>query len=149
MIKVNCSNCGNQKEIYPSQTKRDKIFFCNRSCHCSYRNRIDNPSKHRDLSGENNPMWGVHKVSWNKDKKGEMAHNWKGGVHKRKDGYVRVSINGKRYLQHRLVVKDRITDRYQVVHHIDGNRSNNSPSNLMVVKNQAEHARLHKTHATN
>ena len=31
----------------------------------------------------------------------------------------------------------------EVVHHIDGNHRNNSPENLMVLKNQKEHAELH------
>lgn len=32
----------------------------------------------------------------------------------------------------------------EVVHHIDKNRSNNSPSNLMVFKTKADHNRFHK-----
>ena len=31
----------------------------------------------------------------------------------------------------------------EVVHHIDGNKRNNEPSNLKVFENQAEHARFH------
>jgi hypothetical protein len=31
----------------------------------------------------------------------------------------------------------------EVVHHIDGNKSNNDPSNLKIFSSQAEHARLH------
>jgi hypothetical protein len=34
----------------------------------------------------------------------------------------------------------------EVVHHVDGNRRNNSPENLMVFSSQAEHARWHNVH---
>lgn len=34
----------------------------------------------------------------------------------------------------------------EVVHHIDRNKQNNSPSNLMIFESQAEHAKWHKEH---
>lgn len=34
----------------------------------------------------------------------------------------------------------------EVVHHIDGNRRNNNPENLMIFSSQAEHARWHAQH---
>lgn len=33
----------------------------------------------------------------------------------------------------------------EVVHHIDGNKRNNTPENLMVFQSQAEHATWHKS----
>ena len=33
----------------------------------------------------------------------------------------------------------------EVVHHIDGNRSNNLPENLIVFKSKADHSRYHRT----
>ena len=34
----------------------------------------------------------------------------------------------------------------EVVHHIDGNKRNNHPDNLMIFESQAEHARWHGEH---
>lgn len=87
-------------------------------------------------------MYGKHPVAWNKGMKGEMAHNWKGGTHTRKDGYVRINIEGKRHLLHRYIMGKIVPDG-SVVHHLDGNPSNNSPDNLVLLSSQSEHASLH------
>lgn len=50
---------------------------------------------------------------------------------------------------HRIVAEQilgRPLMKGEVVHHIDGNKRNNDPSNIMVFKNQAEHAKYHKEH---
>ena len=73
---------------------------------------------------------------------GKKSLSWKGGIHKRKDGYVRITVEGKRFLHHRHLLKGKITDG-QVVHHIDRNPSNNSLDNLVVFPNNAEHMRHH------
>ena len=133
-------------EIYPSRLSRDGILkkiFCSKSCHRSYKNKIDNPSKHRDLSGEHNPMWGKHPEAWNKGMYGEDSPNWKGGIQVRKDGYVRIAVRGERHLLHRFLLKEKIKST-DVIHHIDHNPSNNSIDNLMVFPNQSEHVKYER-----
>lgn len=105
---------------------------------------LDNPVG--DMSGEKNPMFGRHLKAWNKDIKGEESHNWKGGIHKRIDGYVRVNIKGKRFLYHRVLTNAKDG---QVVHHIDHNPSNNSIENLKVFNSQSEHVVYEKTVSVN
>lgn len=75
---------------------------------------------------------------------GEDHPNWKGG-HIARSGYKIVSKRGKHNLyEHRVVAEQMIgrpLEPNEVVHHIDGNRSNNDPSNLMVMERR-EHDRL-------
>ena len=48
---------------------------------------------------------------------------------------------------HRVVMEQMIgrpLKKGEIVHHIDGNKRNNDPSNLMLFKNQSEHCKYHK-----
>jgi hypothetical protein len=105
-----------------------------------YRNKTNNPSWYRDVSGKKNPMWGTHPRVWNKGLKGTLACTWKGGLHRRKDGYFRINIDGKRILFHRYVLGNKLK-KGEVVHHVDGNPSNNDLSNLMIFKSQSDHVK--------
>lgn len=75
---------------------------------------------------------------------GDEHPNWKGG-HVARSGYKIVSKRGKTNLyEHRLVAEQMVgrpLERDEVVHHVDGNRANNSPSNLVVMKRK-EHDQL-------
>lgn len=118
-----------------------------------YRNAIDNPSWHRDVSGDKNPMFGKPNPilkKWNDAHKGENSPNWTGGLHKRKDGYYRINVNGERVLYHRHLLKNKL-DEKSIVHHKDENPSNNDLNNLIIIESQSKHATLHnlKRHAAN
>lgn len=68
-------------------------------------------------------------------KYGKDHPNYKGGS-VTVNGYKEVMIKGKRYLEHRLVMEavlGRKLLKNEEVHHIDGNKLNNDPSNLMVL----------------
>ncbi len=87
---------------------------------------------------------------WNKGIKtpqlwGEKHGRWKGGKVLRKDGYILVEENGERQLEHRKVMEIELRRRLRSdehVHHLDGNKSNNSINNLIVLSRQ-DHASLH------
>lgn len=83
--------------------------------------------------------------------KGKDNPHWKGGIHYRKDGYILVrkgifkkTDTGTKYiLQHRLVVEKFMGKkllRNQIVHHINGIKSDNRIENLKVMT-QSEHAK--------
>lgn len=131
-----CDFYKRKKESNPRFLKRR---FCSVGCRLEWQRdwyTNDNPIKYVDNSGENNPMYGV---------RGNKSHNWNGGVHKRKDGYVRRTINSKRILEHRYVMQKQIgrnLNDYEIVHHINGDNSDNRIENLQIMT-QSEHAKLH------
>ena len=60
--------------------------------------------------------------------------------------YTASKINGKRIDLHRLVMQKHLGRELtpvEVVHHLDGNKSNNNLSNLKLFANKAEHNRHH------
>ena len=62
-------------------------------------------------------------------------------------GYRRITVNGKRVLEHRYVMErhlGRKLKRKERIHHIDGDKLNNNISNLILCSSQAEH--IHKYH---
>ena len=119
-----CTRCG--KEIYrpPSHRERGRPF-CSRQCHM------------KTLNAELNP--------------GRMTPSTKAKLRKaRLDSGAGVSYEKfyGRHL-HRLVAESvigRPLTPGEVVHHIDGNKRNNNPEDLMVFASQAEHAAWHAAH---
>ena len=118
-----CDECGVEIKIPPSQFKRSKNHFCSRKCHMVFMNRELNPTRMTDEVREKirNARLGT-----GKSKSYEKTY----GKH-----------------THRIVAEQKIgrkLEKGEIVHHIDGNKRNNSPCNLMVMT-QSEHARLHFT----
>ena len=76
-------------------------------------------------------------------KSGTKNHGWKGGVHK-SNGYL-VRTKDKKKIHRSIVsrVIGRKLKRSEVVHHIDGDRSNNKNNNLLLCTN-SYHAFLHR-----
>lgn len=153
-----CAQCGQEVWSHPSHLRQ----YCSKSCAMTARNRTDaNPSLHRDISGDRNPMFGVKRSGADNPMYGRRkaaAPQWQGGRKVRKDGYTLVVApddhpfpadqhmpSGLKYiLEHRLIMEQHL-GRYlrpeEVVHHIDGNPRNNALSNLRLYATQAEHMR--------
>lgn len=84
--------------------------------------------------------------------KGEESPSWQGGRRVNHNGYIEIHMPGHHrargngyVFEHILVLEEKIGRKLandEVCHHADGNRSNNHPGNLFVVK-KSEHARLH------
>lgn len=61
-------------------------------------------------------------------------------------GYIYMKINGERVAQHRLVAEKALGKRLpkgSVVHHLNGNKADNRPCNLIVCPNEAYHNLIH------
>lgn len=73
---------------------------------------------------------------------------WKGGRCLDTSGYVLVSVgDGEQIREHILIAEKALGKPLPdgvVVHHHDGDRSNNDPSNLVICENNAYHMLLHK-----
>jgi hypothetical protein len=95
------------------------------------------------------PMWSFLKMGWEGEKEMKIT-----GRHKRKiDGYISVvchehprSNKKGRIFEHILVAEKKL-ERFllpkEVVHHINGIRSDNAPENIYVCSNDAEHKLIH------
>jgi hypothetical protein len=65
-------------------------------------------------------------------------------------GYLYMKRNGKKTPVHRYVMElwlGHTLTSNEVVHHVDGDPTNNDPNNLMILT-RSEHSRLHRTRST-
>ena len=96
--------------------------------------------------------YGIPKRTKSEQQSGEGAVNWKGGRNITKSGYVEIKVPGhpetskRGYVYEHRYIAEKLLGRplkeNEVVHHIDRNKANNSPENLLVLTKE-EHTRLH------
>lgn len=125
MIKTVCAGCGKEIWKYPSQLRRSKEHFCSRACHMAKMNAELNPYRMTD------------------DVRSALSLSKRGTGERR----TYEKTNGRHV--HRLVAEQILGRKLlpgEVVHHINSDKRDNRPENIMVFKNQAEHARWHKLH---
>lgn len=123
-IFVRCHTCGEPLSRPPCRAVNAR-HFCSRAC----------------------------QGKWRSQQTGERAAHWQGGEAIQRGGRMKIYLpdhpeaNARGYVWRARVVAEQTIGRplqpEEVVHHIDGDETNDAPENLMVFPNQAEHARHH------
>ena len=130
-IKAICEQCKTECFARKHRGKdTGKPTFCSRNCKMAWQVKWQNLSHLKQFEF----------------KKGQSAHNYKGRTRHTAGYNVFCEPSGKRQLEHRLVVEKflgRGLRRSEVVHHINGDKTDNRIENLQIM-NQSEHCLLHQ-----
>lgn len=119
-----CTRCGAEVYRPPSQRKRGRPF-CSRQCHMALLNEELNPTRMTP----------------------EVKAKLRGTKLGTGEGRTYPKFHGRN--EHRTVAEwilGRPLNTGEVVHHVDGDKRNNAPENLIVFPSQADHAAWHKKH---
>ena len=151
MPEIKCHDCGKifnrpRCHIERNVTKR---FFC--SHECSIRGRKPPPTICKNCGKSFISAYGRLKTQifccylcYNAYKFGPRVEGT-AASHLDRDGYRFIMVGGKNVREHRHVVEQHIGRKLadtETVHHLDGNRTNNRISNLVIMQ-RSEHSGLH------
>jgi len=162
---ISCKQCG--KTFYKSQCYLDKSKYCSRKC--MYRSFIKEKTKMMCMFCKKEYLIFPSSYKWRKIRKhkfnfcsskcrqsyfiGENSPKYKKNIRKIYEYYVLVRAPknypnkiGRIYeYEHRFVIEKhlgRYLQKKEVVHHINGNKTDNRLENLMIM-NVSEHAKMH------
>lgn len=119
-INASCEKCG--KPLCKPPSKATKRNFCSRKCHMETLNAELNPYR---MTSEVREKLRLSRLGSGKGEGYSKTY----GTH-----------------THRIVAEKKLGRKLlkgEVVHHIDKNKRNNKPENLMIFKSQKEHAAWH------
>jgi ribosomal protein L31 len=158
-LELTCNFCSKTFKVLPSKKYRK---FCSSSCFeesVKKRGYVAEWTESRKKAmsekykGEGNPMFGKKHPSKGKirvEMRGKNHPCWKGGKTINKEGYIIieniVETSGKKKREHRLILEEALGRELkptEIVHHLNGIKTDNSLGNLILV-DRAEHIKIHK-----
>lgn len=142
-----CAWCGKKFLRYSCYMKGKKFAFCCRQCLAAFSSKKQNPVRYaelKDYSGISANMRAIN-IKLNPDKMNILTRT------KLRNAHLNTG-EGKTYtkyysrLAHRVVAERKLGRRLkpeEVVHHMDFNKRNNDPENLMIFASSYDHMRYH------
>lgn len=153
--EMTCQQCGETFETYPGWVRSGRRRYCSASCR-------HGAQKARNLNrtGKRHTATSRAKMGTNPATR-ERSSQWKGGRYQNGDGYWFVMVDllppemqalarqmtkGPYIQEHRIVAAAAIgrpITKGEVVHHINGEKTDNRPENLIATK-RADHSQEHR-----
>lgn len=144
-LRIECDWCGTEFERWPSKIKRRN--FCSRQCLANYSSKEKNPEAYdslKDYSAMSENMTRINREMNGDRMTPEVRTKLRESRLGTGEGKGYAKLFGRH--EHRVVMERELGRPLrpgEIVHHIDQNKRNNAPNNLMVMT-QSEHAALHK-----
>lgn len=137
MIELKCETCGKVIKRHPSQVREHN--FCSKACAKPFLSK-----RFSEMNRNDNPL--NRPGGWTAEQRERASAR-----ERTRKGQCHQQTYEKHCGRHRhREVAERMLGRPlkagEVVHHIDGDKHNNSPENLMVLHSQSEHAKWHSEH---
>lgn len=158
-VTLACQQCGTTFEVTPGWARNGRRKFCSNRC----RHRAEAQQKRRlgKLHTDEARAKMAQAATGRRDK--ERSSQWKGGIYLDRAGYRWVMIDllpettralvrqmvppGKRYvMEHRAVMAATLArplTRSEIVHHLNGEKADNRPENLML-HDRSRHSMEHR-----
>lgn len=98
------------------------------------------------LKKQDGHVCGSHRLRFMRHGNYEISPNWpnlkKGTPCLSPLGYMRINIDGKRFLEHRYIMEKHLgrkLEKKESIHHINGNKSDNRIENLKLFRTNSQH----------